>query len=237
MNLYTIDEDIQLGTQAYEEILSGQPILTSGPEVEMVRRVTDRLVESAIELDPKLEQTPDHIASRFPWEVRVIDDPNTVNAFALPGGKIAVYTGILPVAGDEAGLAVVLGHEIAHATARHGTERLSRNMGFEAVIAILTRGDPNSAELAGIIANLGVGLPFSRKNELQADEIGLLYMANAGYDPRRAVEFWQRMSELSGGAPPELLSTHPSDEHRIEQIRGLLPQALPLYEARAAAAP
>ena len=234
LNLYSYEDDIQLGQQAYQQVLAEEPILRSGPEVEMAQRVTDRLVAAAREIDPQIELTPDELSQNFPWEVTVIDAPDTVNAFCLPGGKMAVYTGIIPVAEDDTGLAVVMGHEIAHATLRHGTERLTRNIGLETAIAILTSGDAQTAELASVVANLGIGLPFSRSDELEADQVGLLYMAQAGYDPRRAVDFWSRMAAMSQGAPPELLSTHPSDQRRIEQIQEMLPQAIEIYERRQA---
>lgn len=235
LNLFSADDDIRLGTQAYDQVLEGERLITSGPQYEMVQRVTQRLVEAAQALDPALPETRDDLSARFPWEVRLIDDPNTVNAFCLPGGKMAVYTGILPVAGGEAGLAVVMGHEIAHATLRHGTQRVSQNIGIETALAVLgatTKTDAQTIELARVIGNLGIGLPFGRRHELEADRVGLKYMAQAGYDPREAVGFWTRMSQLSQGGPPEFLSTHPSDERRIAQIESLLPEALDIYSRR-----
>ncbi len=235
LNLFSVDDDIRLGTQAYDHVLEGERLITSGPQYDMVQRVTERLVAAAQELDPALPETRDDLSARFPWEVRLIDDPNTVNAFCLPGGKMAVYTGILPVAGGEAGLAVVMGHEIAHATLRHGTQRVSQNMGIEAALAILgatTKTDAQMLELGRVIGNLGIGLPFGRSHELEADRVGLKYMAQAGYDPREAVGFWTRMSELSQGGPPEFLSTHPSDERRIGQLESLMPEALEIYSRR-----
>jgi metalloendopeptidase OMA1, mitochondrial len=233
LNVFSADDDIRLGVQAYDEVLAGERILTSGPQYEMVQRVTLRLVTAAQELDPQLAETPDDLSARLPWEVRVIDDPNTVNAFCLPGGKMAVYTGILPVAGSDAGLAVVMGHEIAHATLRHGTQRVTQSMGLETAFALLgatTRTDAQTIEFARLVGNLGIGLPFSRRHELEADRVGLKYMAQAGYDPREAVGFWTRMSELSAGGPPEFLSTHPADRRRINEIEALLPEVLEIYE-------
>jgi predicted Zn-dependent protease len=146
----------------------------------------------------------------------------------MPGGKMAVYTGILPVTKDETGLAVVMAHEIGHAIARHGTERVSLEMGPNIAIELL--GGENKA-LYSTATQLAVSLPWGRKQELEADEIGLIYMARAGYDPRQAVEFWKRMAAQSkGGAPPEFLSTHPSDATRIEQLEDLLPKAMKVYE-------
>ncbi|MEL6715996.1 MAG: M48 family metallopeptidase, partial [Planctomycetota bacterium] len=195
------------------------------------------LVESALEIDPE-------IASLFDWEVKLVRRDDLVNAWCLPGGKMAVYTGILPVAagGDvdlQTGLAVVMGHEIAHATLRHGTRAMTRQMGFGAFVALFTglvgaRADEDVTQLAALGAtlasNLG-SLTFGRSAELEADRRGLMYMAHAGYDPREAVGFWQRMNAAAGGAsPPEWLSTHPTNERRIAQIESLLPEVLPIYQ-------
>lgn len=223
-NLFTLDQDVELGTQAFQEVVTQNEIVQSGPEVQQAQRVTERLISSAKALDPE-------VADRFPWEVAVIRDDKTVNAFCLPGGKMAVYTGILPVTQDDTGLAVVMGHEIAHATQRHGTERLTRTMPIEMAIGFLQNKD--HAQIANVLAQLGIGLPWGRSDELEADRIGLMYMAKAGYDPREAVGFWQRMAELSGGQGEgisEYLSTHPSNTRRIEQIQEFLPEAMKLYE-------
>ena len=228
-NFYTVNDDIIMGAQAFGEVKEAEEILNSGPEVEQVQRVTARLVEAARKVDPG-------IAGAFSWEVCVIREDDTINAFCLPGGKMAVYTGILPVAGSDAGLAVVLGHEIAHATLRHGTQRVTQSALTQLGIEVFTQNveisdDESEREVATILAQVGLGLPFSRDHELEADNIGLIYMATAGYDPREAVGFWQRMSSNSAGAPPEWLSTHPSDSNRIRQIRRLLPEVMPLYES------
>ncbi|MCA8982001.1 MAG: M48 family metallopeptidase [Planctomycetes bacterium] len=230
LQLYTPEDDMQLGLQAYDEIVGEEPLITSGPQYDMVQRATGRLVEAAKRMGPEFTQ-------RFEWEVRLIDNPDVVNAFCLPGGKMAVYTGILPVAQTETGLAVVMGHEIAHATERHGTERMSRAQLEELVVqagVTAAGGDELHAEAARGALQLAVNLPFSRRDELEADQVGLLYMAAAGYDPREAERFWGRMSALSGGGGSSLeafLSTHPTDQDRIAQIRELLPEAMRLYEA------
>jgi predicted Zn-dependent protease len=156
-----------------------------------------------------------------------------VNAFCLPGGKVVVYTGLLPVAQDANGLATVIGHEVAHAIARHGGERVSdgllANLGIEAVSASMGAKDPETVKtvtgLLGAGVQVGVLLPFSRDQESEADHMGLIYMAKAGFAPDAAIAFWQRMSALAQGSPPELLSDHPSDARRIEQIKGWLPEA------------
>ncbi|MCP3917614.1 MAG: M48 family metallopeptidase [bacterium] len=219
-NLFSLDQDAQMGAEAYTQILEGQNVIRSGPEVQMAERVTSRLVEAARHFEPELVEA-------FEWEVTVIDDANTVNAFALPGGKMAVYTGIIPVAGGEEGLAVVMGHEITHVLERHGTEAMTRQYGMETLIQIVVGADYQQiAQLAG---NL-LALRYGRGAELQADDLGLLIMARAGYDPRAAPEFWRRMSSGGGEAPPEWLSTHPSHETRISQLEAQLPKAMKIYE-------
>ena len=223
-NLIPVEQDRDLGAQAYADMLGGAPVADQHPQAPQVRQVVDRLVAVA----------QSDVPVPFDWEVHVIDDPAMVNAWCLPGGKMAVYTGILPVTKTPAGLAVVMGHEIAHAVARHGSERMSQQLGLEAVLAYAA-GD--YAALAGQVAALGVLLPWGRKQELEADEIGLVYMARAGYDPREAVEFWKRMEALGGQEPPEWLSTHPSHSHRIEELQAQMPRALQEYEASKGRAP
>ncbi len=227
-NMYTVHDDVVMGAQAFDEVKNTESVISSGPAYEQVQRVTTRIVNSALEIDPE-------ISNLFAWEVVLLDD-GAINAFCLPGGKMAVYTGILPVAGSDAGLAVVIGHEIAHATRRHGTQRATHSVLTEIGIEIFTEGadfstDEEERELATILAEVGLGLPFSRDHELEADRVGLIYMAAAGYDPREAVGFWQRMSAGGAGAPPEWLSTHPSDTTRIQKIQALMPEVLPIYEA------
>ncbi|MGI0026016.1 MAG: M48 family metallopeptidase, partial [Nitrososphaera sp.] len=180
------------------------------------------------------------IAKQFEWEVNVIKDDKTMNAFALPGGKIAVYTGIFPIARNEAGLAAIMGHEVVHALARHGGERMSQGLltqlGLEAAnIALASQGASQivmqSAMAAlGVGANVGVLLPFSRAHESEADYIGLLLAAQAGYDPREAVRVWERMEQVSKGQPAEFLSTHPSHGTRISQLEGWMNEALSYYK-------
>jgi metalloendopeptidase OMA1, mitochondrial len=169
------------------------------------------------------------------WEFVVFDNKEP-NAFALPGGKVGVHSGLLPVAKTEAGLATVIGHEIAHATARHGAERMSRQMVLAGGQELLAAGvggslDPGTQQLAlmayGVGATVGVELPFSRAQELEADRIGLTYMARAGYDPAEAIQFWERFRQLDkgGGGTPAFLRTHPLDDARIKQLRKWLPEA------------
>jgi predicted Zn-dependent protease len=168
----------------------------------------------------------------YKWEFSVIQGKE-VNAFALPGGKVAFWEGIMPVAQDDNGIAVIMGHEVAHALARHGAERMSQQMGAQAIGQILSIGvgkvspgiRDDFLQLYGLGATVGVLLPWGRTQESEADRIGLNLMAKAGYDPATAVAFWERMSKVGGDKPPEFLSTHPSDETRIAQIKAWLPEA------------
>jgi len=220
-------EEEKLGAQAYQQVLAESKIEKDPRVNEIVRRIGQRIAAAS--------DRPD-----YKWEFVVIDDPNTVNAFALPGGKVAVYTGMFPVAETESGLATVMGHEVAHALARHGAERMSQQMGMQAVgtgLAIAlgasgTGGVTQSVAMQafGLGAQVGVLLPFSRGQESEADHIGLILMAKAGYDPKEAVVFWERMENASGGkAPPEYLSTHPSHGTRVQQIDAWLPEAERYY--------
>jgi predicted Zn-dependent protease len=222
-------QELALGVDAYQEILRTSKLSTDAEATAMVRRVGERIA--------KVSHRPD-----FQWEYNLIDDPKTANAFCLPGGKVAVYTGILPVTKTEAGLAVVMGHEVAHAIAKHGAERMSEQMLLalgEVSLAVALRDRPRetrSMAMAayGVGAGLGVVLPFGRFQESEADRMGLMYMAKAGYDPREAVDFWQRMEAHSkGGQPPEFLSTHPSHETRVKNLREWTPEATRAFEAAA----
>jgi len=223
LNVLSEAEETKLGAEAYTQVLSKSKVSTEPASNEMVRRVGSRIAAVA---DPNRQ-----------WEYKLIDDPQTANAFALPGGKIAVYTGILPITRDEAGLAVVLGHEVAHVTARHSGERMSQQIAAQAglgVIGGVLGASPQTTESLGGIVVSGLLLPFGRRQESEADHIGLVYMAKAGYDPRAARELWVRMAEASKGRSktPEFLSTHPSEETRIKQIEGWLPEALQHYKPR-----
>jgi len=213
-------QEAALGLQSYQQILSQEHAITSGKDVEIVTRVAQRLA-SAIGQD----------GEGFQWEVSVLQSQQ-VNAFCLPGGKICVYTGILPVAKTEAGLAAVMGHEMAHAIARHGSQRiLQQQMTQTAMLGVQGSMSNMSYEqqrtlmgLLGAGAQYGVILPFSRKHESEADYMGTMYMARAGYDPREAVELWKRMGQDNQGQkPPEYASTHPSDSTRVRQLEEWMP--------------
>lgn len=218
-----------LGLQSYREILSHSQTIESGKEHDMVVRVAERLARAT-----------GSAAKDFNWQVNLIQSPQ-VNAFCLPGGKIAVYTGIIPLARNEAGLAAVMGHEMAHAVARHGSQRLLRSTLTQTLMAgaQFSFSDMDPGQRQAVMAAIGAGaqygvlLPFSRDHELEADEMGLIYMARAGYDPREAVAFWERMSTAGGQQPPEFASTHPSHGTRIEQLRAFMPKAVAEFEKSA----
>lgn len=219
-------EEAALGLQGYREVLAKSQVVESGPEYDQVVRVARRLAAATGEG-----------GRDFKWEVSVVKS-NELNAFCLPGGKIVVYTGILPATRTDAGLAAVMGHEMAHATARHGAQRLFQDdimqtamNGAQQSIAEL---DPEQQKtimgMIGAGAKFGVVLPFSRDHETEADEMGILYMARAGYDPRESIAFWQRMEKLGGQQPPEIMSTHPSHGSRIQRLKEFMPRAMQEYE-------
>ncbi|MEO7411911.1 MAG: M48 family metallopeptidase [Opitutaceae bacterium] len=219
------DEEKALGLQSYREVVAQSDVVTSGADYERVVRVARKLATAVGDAGGK-----------FDWQVSVIRS-DQANAFCLPGGKIAVYTGILKHTQTDAGLAAVMGHEMAHAIARHGSQRLLQNSLTQTVMvgASLSFTDMDWDQRRMVMAALGAGaqfgvlLPFSRKHESEADELGLIYMARAGYDPTEAIAFWQRMAEAGGQKPPEFASTHPSNATRIEQLRELLPKAQAEY--------
>lgn len=228
------DQELQLGAQAYQEALAAEPQLTRDPAYAgVVERVAGRLAE-------EIEKGWDDIRPpRFTWEFSVIDKPGVANAWCLPGGKIAVYTGIFPKCRDENGLAVVLGHEIMHAVLHHGNERVSQSMLGDIGTTVLASaiGQENERKkkiahgLLGLGLTVGVLLPYSRENESEADKLGLLLAARAGYDPRAAVEVWTRMRAAAGnGGMPEFLSTHPDPGTRIKNMEEWMPEAMALYE-------
>jgi predicted Zn-dependent protease len=229
-------QEMALGAQAYTQVLNDPKVTVSEAprEVEPVQRVAARIIAAA------KHSKYAEFAQQFAWEVKVIKDDMTRNAFALPGGKIAVYTGIFPVAKNEAGLAAILGHEVVHALARHGGERMSQGLAvqggllttevFLATQGVSTQNRQLVALAGGALAQYGILLPYSRQHESEADYIGLLLAADAGYDPTEAVRVWQRMEQASEGQPPEFLSTHPSHGTRIKQLEAWMPEALTHYQ-------
>jgi predicted Zn-dependent protease len=220
LNLFSEEEENALGVQAYAELTGQHPTITSGPEYEMVQRVGQRIA-AASEKD-------------FEWEFKLLKADDVPNAFCLPGGKVAIYTGILPVTQNEHGLAAVMGHEVAHATLRHGGKRMTQEAIFGIALEAANAGlelaemseDGRSLVLAafGIGAQIGLLLPYSRGHETEADEIGLRYAIRAGYDPWEAPKLWERMEQLGGESPPEWLSTHPDSGSRAANLRAMIPR-------------
>ncbi|MCU0388420.1 MAG: M48 family metallopeptidase [Chitinophagaceae bacterium] len=230
----------QLAADEYKKVKQTSKIISpaTNANAAMVTRVGSRIAQAITEYYTAkgLQQ---HLGS-FEWEYMLIDE-KTVNAWCMPGGKIAVYTGLLPVTQNEDALAVVMGHEVAHAIAEHGRERMSQGLmqqlgGVALSVALLNKpAETQSLFMSayGVGSQVGVMLPFSRSNELEADKLGLIYAALAGYDPRESIPLWRRMATAgSGQKPPEWLSTHPAEENRITQLEKMMPEVLPLYEAK-----
>ena len=239
----SIEEEARLGLQAWQQTLAEADLVRDGPLPAQVREIARRLVDVGPGVEQYLARTQGVPATTpwdaFDWEVGVIDSPQ-VNAFCLPGGKIAVYTGIVPVARNEHALAAIMGHEIAHALLRHGAERMAQQklvqIGQMAASVSIGEMDPRQQQMVmaalGAGARYGLMLPFSRDHESEADRVGLMLTAAACYDPRESIGLWERMAEASGGgAPPEFMSTHPSSGTRIQQLQAWMPEALALREA------
>ena len=226
-----------LAEQQYKEVLDTSKVVKTGNQLVLVRRVGQR-VQQAVETYFRQQNQSQQLAG-YQWEFNLIQSPEQ-NAWCMPGGKVVVYTGILPITQDENGLAVVLGHEIAHAVAKHGSERMSQGivqqLGGQALNVALANNSAMTRQVAaqafGVGSQLGL-LRYGRGQESEADHLGLIFMAMAGYDPKGAIEFWKRMDARAGGsAQPEFLSTHPSNGTRIADIEQELPQALKYYKPR-----
>mgnify|MGYP006286026945 CR=1 FL=1 len=239
LNLVPESMVTSMSAQQYDQFLSQSNLSDDPQKVAMVKRVGARIQEAVEQFCA--EYCDENPFQGYEWEFNLIAD-DTVNAWAMPGGKVAVYEGILPVAQNEAGLATVMGHEIAHVFADHGQERMSQGllvqMGGVALEYALQEKPEQTRSLFmtsyGLGSQVGLLLPFSRLHESEADRLGLIFMAMAGYNPEEAVGFWQRMAEAKGdaAAPPEFLSTHPADETRIRKIRELIPEAMEYYQPR-----
>lgn len=239
LNLIPNQQLNQTSFAEYRQFLNENKPMSSGKEVDLVRRVGND-IKAATEVYYKSKGLQKELKD-FAWEFNVVNDDKTVNAFCMPGGKVIVYTGILKVTQNEDALAVVMGHEIAHALANHGNERVSQGLVAQLGLTSLDLGLAMSQKptqtrnlimaAAGAGAQLGVLLPFSRKHESEADEIGLYLMAMAGYNPSEAAPFWGRMSKSGGGRPPEFLSTHPDPAKRSDKLKSLVPKAK-AYAAR-----
>lgn len=224
-------EEAQLGFQSYREVLAESQVVQSGQVVDQVRNTGQRIVQAAQKLAPNAHW------DTYQWEFNVIQS-DQANAFCLPGGKVAVYTGILPIVQNNNALAAVMGHEIAHAVARHGAERMAQQklVQIGTVAAGMSTGDMDPRQQQMVMAALGAGiqygllLPYSREHESEADHMGLMFAAAACFDPREAPKLWERMGQAGGARPPEFMSTHPSGETRIRQLDEWMPQAVQLYE-------
>ncbi|MBC7829174.1 MAG: M48 family metallopeptidase [Chitinophagaceae bacterium] len=226
-----------MAVQEYRQFLSQAKVVSpsANKDAEMVRRVGQRLTAAITKYYS--QQGLANELTGFQWEYNLVD-AKEVNAWCMPGGKIVVYTGLLPVTQNEAALAVVVGHEIAHAVAKHGNERMSQAMVAEGIGTIggaVTSGNSKVNSIFNSIygpgATIGILLPNSRKQELEADKFGLIFTAMSGYNPQEAIPLWERMQQMSNGQrPPEFLSTHPTEENRIARLRSLMPEALKYYK-------
>ncbi len=234
LSLIPESDMMTLSLTEYGKFLKENKLSSDKAKTEMVKRVGTR-ISKAVETYMAQQGLSDNLKG-YQWEFNLVESPD-INAWCMPGGKVVVYTGLLPIAQNDEGLAVVLGHEIAHAVARHGSERMSDQMlvqlGSSTLSAALSSKPNETQQLAmaafGAGAQYGVMLPFSRKHEYEADYMGLIFMSMAGYNPNQSIAFWQRMSKQGGAKVPEFLSTHPVDENRIAKIREKLPEAMDYY--------
>lgn len=235
LDIVPTESILNMSFNSYNEFLSEHKVIKDTEDAKMVKRVGQR-IQQAVE-QYFYEHNLSHRLKGYQWEFNLIAGKEK-NAWCMPGGKVVVYTGILPITQNEVGLAVVLGHEISHAVAQHGNERMSQaliaEMGGLALSVALSSKPRETTDLFmsayGIGTEVGVLLPYSRLQESEADRLGLIFMAMAGYDPRETVDFWQRMiREKEGVSPPEILSTHPADTTRINNIQKLIPEAMTYY--------
>lgn len=222
--------------QQYDQFLTENKVVKNSSQANRIKRIGSK-IQKAVEQYFAEENMSDHLDG-YAWEFNLVES-DQVNAWAMPGGKVVFYTGILPICKDDAGIATVMGHEIAHAIAEHGGERMSQGLivqlGGMGLQAALEKEPALTQQLAmaafGLGAQVGIMLPFSRLHESEADHMGLIFMSIAGYNPNEAVSFWQRMAAQKGGnAPPEFLSTHPSDQKRINDLKKLVPEAMQYYK-------
>ena len=234
LSLLPESELISMGLTSYSDFLKENTLSTDRVNTALVQEVGVNIANAVIRYFN--ENNMSSQLAGYQWEFNLIDDP-TPNAWCMPGGKVVVYTGLLPYTRDRDGLAVVISHEIAHAVAKHGNERMSQAMLTQLGSIALGEALKNRPEQTQILfgaafglgAQYGVMLPYSRAHELEADRLGLIFMAMAGYNPESAIPFWERMASLGNQAPPEFLSTHPADATRIQNIREVMPEALSFY--------
>ena len=236
LNMIPEGEMLAISFQQYDQFLSENTVSNDRAKTKMVQGVGIR-IQHAVEKYMKQNNLSDHLKD-YEWEFNLVND-DQVNAWAMPGGKVVVYTGILPITKDETGLAVVLGHEIAHAIAEHGNERMSQQI-LQQVgavgLMVAMQNEPAQKQalwlgVYGVGTQVGIMLPYSRTHESEADHLGLIFMAMAGYDPHAAPEFWGRMAKNKNGeSPPEIFSTHPSDETRMKNLNSWIPEAMNYYK-------
>lgn len=234
VSLFPESNMVEMSLTSYSEFLKENKLSANKEQTNMVKRVGARM---SVAVEKYLQENgfQDRIAD-FKWEFNLVEN-DVPNAWCMPGGKVVFYSGILPITKNDAGVAVVMGHEIAHAVARHGNERMSQQMlvqmgGIALSEAIKTKPEQTKAifqSAYGIGAQLGVMLPYSRQHEYEGDKLGLIFMAMAGYDPKEAIGFWERMAANSSGGSPEFLSTHPVEQNRINSIKQFLPEAMKYY--------
>lgn len=235
LNMIPSSEMLTMSFQQYDEFLKENKLSTNTAEVNMVKQTGAR-IQNAVERYLADNNLSSRLAG-YKWEFNLVEDKQ-VNAWCMPGGKVVVYTGILPVTKDETGLAVVMGHEIAHAIAEHGNERMSQQLLQQAGavgLMVAMKDEPVQTQalwltVYGVGTNVGFLLPYSRTQESEADHLGLIFMAMAGYDPHEATDFWKRMAKSGGATPPEFLSTHPSYDTRINNINSWMPEAMKYYK-------
>ncbi len=235
LKLISNDVIIPMSFDEYKKVKETATVITEGNQVEMVKKAGSR-IQKAVEVYFKDLGKENYLTS-YEWEFNLIEDDKTANAWCMPGGKVAFYTGIMPICQDETGVAVVMGHEIAHAIANHGRERVSQTVAAQTGLSIVSIALGGGASTltgemimqgAGAVTSMGI-LKFSRKHESEADEMGLYFMAMAGYDPNAAPAFWERMAGEGGDSPPEFLSTHPSHDTRISDLKKNIPKAMEYY--------
>ena len=233
VNLLPESQLMSMSLTNYNEFLRNHQVVRNTQEARMVKEVGNKIA-SAVEEFLKKKGKANRVKG-YQWEFNLVKD-KTANAWAMPGGKVVVYTGLLNITENETGLAVVMAHEVAHAIARHGNERMSQQLlvqlGGQTLGAAMDESPETTKKI--FMTSYGIGttlgsLAYSRKHEAEADKMGLVFMAMAGYNPKEAIDFWKRMAEKGGASPPEFLSTHPSNESRIEEIKEFLPEAMKYY--------
>lgn len=235
LSLIPASQMMSMSFQQYDQFLNENKVVNNSSQAATVKNVGKK-IKNAVEQYFKQKNMSDHL-NGYKWEFNLVEDPQA-NAWCMPGGKVVFYTGILPICKDEAGIATVMGHEIAHAIAEHGGERMSQQLLVQlggVGLQVALKNEPAlTQQLAmaafGFGSKVGIMLPFSRLHESEADHLGLIFMAMAGYNPNEAAEFWKRMAAKGGQAPPEFLSTHPSNQTRINDLKKLVPEAMQYYK-------